>query len=52
MNCISVSGAALGLLLLPALAQAQSLNIDLGAAGEANATGCAARYRPTVHRPT
>ncbi len=39
MRLIRIAGAALCLLLLPALAHAQSLNIDLGAAGQAGATG-------------
>ena len=39
MKLVRIAGAAVGLLLLPALAHAQSLNIDLGAAGQAGATG-------------
>jgi flagellar biosynthetic protein FliP len=39
MKYMRVAGATLCLLLLPALAHAQSLNIDLGAAGQAGATG-------------
>ena len=39
MRLIRIAGAALCMLLLPALAHAQSLNIDLGAAGQAGATG-------------
>ena len=39
MKLIRIAGAALCLLLLPALVHAQSLNIDLGAAGQAGATG-------------
>jgi flagellar biosynthesis protein FliP len=33
------AGYACGLLILPMIAHAQSLNIDLGAAGQAGATG-------------
>ena len=39
MRLIRIAGTALCLLLLLALAHAQSLNIDLGAAGQAGATG-------------
>jgi flagellar biosynthetic protein FliP len=39
MKLVRIAGAAVCLLLLPALAHAQSLNIDLGAAGQAGATG-------------
>ncbi len=39
MKLIRIAGAALCLLLFPALLHAQSLNIDLGAAGQAGATG-------------
>ena len=39
MRLIRIAGAALCMLLLPALAHVQSLNIDLGAAGQAGATG-------------
>ena len=39
MRLSRIAGAALCLLLVPALAHAQSLNIDLGAAGQAGATG-------------
>jgi flagellar biosynthesis protein FliP len=39
MRGVRIAGAALCLLLLPALTHAQSLNIDLGAAGQAGATG-------------
>src|SRR3984957_6612439 len=39
MRLIRITGVAVCLLLLPALTHAQSVNIDLGAAGQAGATG-------------